>query len=97
MASVRVAPIYAGVSLFLCNAGAQACPVCHSATGLAVRAALFNGHFFQTLATVSLPCPLLLLAVALVHFAMPDLRDSEPRRARKLAGETRRLSSGAAA
>lgn len=97
MAVARFAPVLAGLALALCASAAHACPVCHSATGLAVRAALFNGHFFRTLAIVALPCPLLLLAVALVHFAMPDLRGSEPDRVRNLAAEPSRVSSGAAA
>lgn len=94
MAMFRSAPVLASASLLVCASAAQACPVCHSATGFAVRAALFDGRFFQTLALVALPCPLLLAAVALVHWTMPDLGEREPR---GQSAEGAEVPSGAAA
>lgn len=54
---------------------AAACPVCSSPTGLAVRAGLLDGHFLRHFAVVTLPAPMLLLAVAAVHLGMPSLRE----------------------
>ena len=50
---------------------AEACTVCHSRAGSLLRAGLFAGHFFPTLGLVLLPCPVLVLAILLIHFAVP--------------------------
>jgi hypothetical protein len=51
----------------------NACTVCHSSTAQLVRAGIFNAGFFHTFGLVTLPVPILALAVVAVHFGMPDL------------------------
>lgn len=59
------------------SAVAHACTVCGSETGRQVRAGIFDGHFLHHLWAVALPFPILAIAVALIHFGMPDLRKDE--------------------
>lgn len=64
-------------SALLASLPAQACTVCDSRNGHALRAGLFNGHFLHTLWLVLAPVPVFVLVVALVHFGMPDLDRAE--------------------
>ena len=70
MAARYIAPVL-GMAL---PQAAHACTVCHSQSGVLLRAGIFNGRFLQTLGIVALPCLLLALAVAGIYFGMPDLR-----------------------
>ena len=68
------------VSLLLCATAskAQACTVCSSPNGVALRAALFHGHFLHTLLLVFAPVPVFVVAIALLHLAMPDISPAAP-------------------
>jgi hypothetical protein len=46
---------------------ALGCPVCHSGTGDAVRAGIFNEHFGRNLSATLLPFPIFGLIIAWLH------------------------------
>jgi hypothetical protein len=71
---------------------AHACTVCHSNTAQLVRAGIFNAGFFHTLWLVTLPIPILALAVTAVHFGMPDIA-LEPESAERQFGARRKAES----
>jgi hypothetical protein len=50
---------------------AEACPLCNSETGAAVRASIFGEHFVTTLLAVLSPFPVIVVAVLLLHFGWP--------------------------
>jgi hypothetical protein len=50
---------------------ARACPVCDTAIGEQVRTGIFNDTFWPTLRTTTIPFPLFLALVAVVHFGIP--------------------------
>ena len=52
------------------SSAAEACPICDTATGQQVRAAIFGGDFLPTLFAILLPFPVLLALIALVIFAI---------------------------
>jgi len=58
---------------FLSPATTFACTLCDTDTGRQVRAGIFGEHFWSTLAGVIAPFPIMLLAVAAIHFAIPEL------------------------
>jgi hypothetical protein len=58
-----------------------ACTVCDSETGTQVRAAIFDETFLVTLASVAAPFPILVLGLAVYHFA--------PAARRRIAGDRR--------
>jgi hypothetical protein len=55
------------------SSAARACTVCHSAAARELQSALFDGTFVHKLLLLILPCAVLLVSVALVYLAMPDL------------------------
>ncbi len=55
----------------------HACTVCHTDTGQAVRAGIFDGHFFGNALRLAAPFPIFLLAAALVSKGLP-LGDPAP-------------------
>ena len=46
-----------------------ACTVCDSESGMQVRTAIFGDDFFVTLASVAAPFPILVVGLAVYHFA----------------------------
>ncbi len=58
---------------FLSPATTFACTLCDTDTGRQVRAGIFEEHFWPTLIGVIAPFPIMLLAVAAIHFAIPGL------------------------
>ena len=66
----------------LATASSHACTVCNSANGRALRAGVFDTSFLHTFLLVMSPVPVLMVAVAILHFAMPDLSTAEPTKGR---------------
>ena len=54
-----------------------ACTVCHTQTGAAVRAGIFDGHFLSNALQLMAPFPIFLAIVVLICRGMP-LRDLAP-------------------
>lgn len=63
--------LVAVVVMLLGVAPALACPLCESVTGRQVRAGIFGEDFGYNLLVTTLPFPVLLLIVALIHFGWP--------------------------
>jgi hypothetical protein len=59
------------VPLWLSATVATACPICHTETGKKVRAGIFNDEFASNAAMTLLPFPVLIAAVAFIHFGPP--------------------------
>jgi hypothetical protein len=59
------------IALLLMATGAQACPVCNSATGAEVRAGILDGRFLQNLLLAGLPFPVIVALVAMIYFGFP--------------------------
>jgi hypothetical protein len=59
--------------LISCPAGSRACMVCDTELGHQVQRGVFDGNFASTALAVLTPLPVLLLAGAIVHFAVPKL------------------------
>ncbi len=74
MARLRFTRVLTWLAMALPTAPALACTVCHSSAGQQLRAGLFDGHFGHTAALVAAPVPLLVLAVALLHWLMPAVQ-----------------------
>jgi uncharacterized BrkB/YihY/UPF0761 family membrane protein len=53
---------------------ASACPMCNTETGQQVRAGIFDENFWTTLAVIVAPFPVLLLAIAIYHYGVPNFR-----------------------
>jgi len=56
------------------DAPAAACPVCDTRPGQEVRDGIFDRDFGRNLLAVSLPFPLLLAVVGLIHFGWSPTR-----------------------
>lgn len=55
-----------------------ACTVCDSAIGREVRNGIFEEQFWPTLLSVIAPFPVLIAAVAAIHFLLPCDRNRTP-------------------
>lgn len=55
-----------------------ACTVCDSAIGREVRNGIFQEQFWPTLLSVIAPFPVLIAAVAAIHFFLPPNSNSRP-------------------
>lgn len=58
----------------LAPAVASACPVCHTATGNKVRAAIFGTDFWFNVSVTVVPFAIFLGLTALLYFGLPTLK-----------------------
>ena len=71
-ASARCAAFALGAWVSLSTATASlACPVCHTETGVEVRAGIFDEQFAKNVALTLIPFPVLVGIVAAIHFGLP--------------------------
>lgn len=63
--------VVAGAAL-LSASSASACPLCHTETGVKVRAGIFGDEFGRNVFVTLLPFPVLAGIVALIHFGFPN-------------------------
>ena len=61
------------VIVLVVSATAAACPVCDTETGKDVRAGIFDEDFGRNAVLTLLPFPVLLAAVAMIHFGFPTM------------------------
>ena len=70
--SARCAAFAVGAWISLSTATASfACPVCHTETGVEVRAGIFDEQFAKNVALTLIPFPVLVGVVAVIHFGLP--------------------------
>lgn len=91
MRSQRFVGSLAALIVFAWATESAACAVCRTDRGKEVRAGIFNDQFGPNLAMTLLPFPVLIAAVALIHFGPPRGMDGlkrESGRPSRVPGES---------